>query len=102
MKIDHVIAAAVVLSALVIVFLFFMPPMEEVIPEPEPICENGETKTCFAGNCRGEQVCISGRWSACRLHMICIPGSKAPCIEFGCVSGYKTCNECGTGYGECE
>ena len=65
-------------------------------------CEEGANKTCYIENCEGYSTCINGKWSECRLNIVCNPGSKKPCIVGGCIKGYAVCNECGTGYEGCD
>ncbi len=101
-NIDNVIFAMLVLCVFVVAFVFFMQPEEDEVPQPAKLCSENETRQCMVGNCSGEQRCIDGRWTSCRVKMICVPGSKVPCATYGCAYGYKTCNECGSGYGECE
>ncbi len=65
------------------------------------VCNNGVNVTCPLGSCDGIRTCKNGQWSECYLIKICFPGANTSCNENGCAVGHKTCNECGTGYGEC-
>ncbi len=93
------------LSAILIYTFFFATggradlqyPVEEAA-----VCKEGLTQHCMVGNCSGLSACRNGRWTACRWEMVCEPGSRASCIEGGCVKGYKECDECGTSYGPCK
>jgi hypothetical protein len=75
------------------------PPKEEV--KPPPVCEGNATISCVLGKCDGVRACRNGRWADCYVPSVCVPGSNVSCSENGCAKGYKTCNECGTGYGSC-
>ena len=105
MRRDLDILFFVIISLFVLVIFFIMTlgtPSEEVRkPIIIPKCTEGTNMSCTLGTCTGYRVCESGEWSECRFERICVPGSVAPCIENYCAVGYKTCNECGTGYGEC-
>lgn len=72
---------------------------QNTIQEKE--CEEGEIATCVKDGCDGTMECINGKFSSCSIEKICVPGSKIGCAMDSCTTGYKTCNECGTGYGEC-
>lgn len=79
----------------------FSPKLEEVSNEVEKLCEENQTRNCTLGSCVGTSTCTNDMWSPCRWEKICIPGSRAMCIENSCAKGVKECNECGTGYGPC-
>lgn len=102
LKIDMILMGAFVLCALVFFYIFVFPQKQEVsFPKKMTECYDGETKNCTVNNLPGEEVCIEGEWSTCRIRMVCIPGTREPCTQYGCVRGYKVCNEWGSGYGEC-
>ena len=67
----------------------------------KPQCEEGESIPCEIDGCNGMRICENKLWSSCKLNTICEPGSKEFCYENSCVNGYKICNVCGTGYGDC-
>ncbi|MBD3210331.1 hypothetical protein GF318_03030 [Candidatus Micrarchaeota archaeon] len=91
--------------ALVLVFLaalLMKPGMVELEYEAEyPACTEGATQHCCIGNCSGKSTCVNGKWGPCKLDIVCRPGETVPCLERGCVTGHKECNECGTAYGPC-
>lgn len=64
-------------------------------------CEDGTIKSCSVGNCTGKSACSGGSWGACKLNLVCEPGSRISCSEVGCVYGFRECDECGSGYGPC-
>lgn len=64
-------------------------------------CNENSTAPCKINNCTGLIICKKGKWGPCTLNVTCKPGSKAPCAKESCSVGYRVCNECGTGYGEC-
>lgn len=65
-------------------------------------CNDGENRSCTAGDCDGTQECRVGAWDACRLpQKKCVPGEKVGCSVDSCKFGYRTCNSCGTGFGQC-
>lgn len=87
---------------IIISFLIKPQPIEfDYEPEEEQECGGGDVQECFVGNCSGTSTCVNGEWSVCNLDMVCTPGDRVPCVEGGCVNGYKECDECGTGYGPC-
>lgn len=102
--IDILFFVIILFFALVMFFLISVGGPSEEIRRPIviPECRDGDNTTCVLGNCSGYRVCESGEWSECRFERICIPGSLEPCTEKYCPVGYKTCNECGTGYSECK
>jgi hypothetical protein len=66
-------------------------------------CTGNETRDCIVNGCDGYQPCRDGRFAACRKNKrVCKPGTRIGCSLDRCRFGYKTCNECGTGYGPCE
>ena len=66
------------------------------------VCKSGESKDCNDDNeCSGKSVCIGGFWTGCITEKICSPEAKTACVENFCAVGYKICNKCGTGYGDC-
>lgn len=74
-----------------------------VITVLERECTGNETRDCIINGCDGYQPCRDGRFAACRKNKrVCKPGIKIGCSLDKCRFGYKTCNECGTGYGPCE
>jgi len=77
----------------------------EYAKKAEPVntstCIDGTNQTCNAGKCDGVRVCKNGKLGNCFVIKNCVPGAKISCGPHGCATGYKTCNECGTGYGEC-
>jgi len=101
--------AAVLLVILLgaIYYTFFImgnwrPDTERERPEfSKKECGEGEKIQCIENNCTGERHCEHGAWSACRVEKICEPGSKEFCYSNTCITGYKICDGCGTGYGEC-
>ncbi len=96
----------IIISFFVLVLFFLLtvsgPSEEKAKPVVIPECSQGTNTTCILGTCMGYRVCESGEWSECKMNRICIPGEIKPCIENYCAKGYKTCNECGTGYSECQ
>jgi len=66
-----------------------------------PECSDSAVYECKLGPCDGIRECKSGRYQSCALKKICEPGAVSSCEEHGCATGRRTCNECGTGYGEC-
>ncbi len=65
-------------------------------------CIEGTAEACNTGrNCGGVRQCIRGSWTGCIIEEACRPGERIPCVPDGCTIGYKACNECGSGYGEC-
>lgn len=67
-----------------------------------PECSAGEARNCTLNGCPGTQKCYNGAYSSCVLpKKTCVPGRKIGCSSDSCKFGYMTCNECGTGYGEC-
>jgi hypothetical protein len=77
-------------------------PQVSIIDTPiEKICEDNQTHACTSGSCNGTSTCVDNSWSSCTWEKICVPGSRAMCIEDGCAYAVKECNECGTGYGPC-
>ncbi len=69
---------------------------------PNKICNDGEQSQCSDSlGCNGQRICIRGVWTGCTIKELCTPGSKTACVENFCSTGYKICNECGTGYSEC-
>ncbi|MBS3067121.1 hypothetical protein J4450_00340 [Candidatus Micrarchaeota archaeon] len=92
----------------VIVYAFFGPTISQQAPSlskismPKPACKDGEQEACTNSlGCSGERVCVDGAWTGCITKRICTPGARTQCIENFCSVGYKICNECGSGYGEC-
>ncbi len=69
--------------------------------EKKIVCTDGANFSCMLGPCDGIRTCKKGQWSECYIIKVCFPGSNTSCNENGCAVGHKTCNECGTGYGEC-
>ncbi|MEM4366549.1 MAG: hypothetical protein QW035_00235 [Candidatus Anstonellales archaeon] len=67
----------------------------------QPECNEGEVKECLKGDCVGSTYCYNGKWGPCIIPHVCKPGSTVGCYVKGCGAGYKTCNECGSGYSEC-
>ena len=85
---------------------FFINPAElqqtSSAPALPNICNEGVVKSCNTDiGCSGERVCLNGAWTGCITKKVCSPGERAQCIENFCSTGYKICNECGTGYGGC-
>jgi hypothetical protein len=77
---------------------------QNIVPislNPSPLCKDGMSQSCSVGSCGGVSTCTSGSWSGCVWQHMCIPGQKVDCLNQGCSFGYKVCNECGTGYGQC-
>lgn len=87
------IAGAIILAGVVFVFLNFERGIKE--------CQEGDLKNCTLGACSGFSYCKEGKWGYCEIPMVCKPGSVVGCYKEGCGAGYKTCNECGTGYYDC-
>lgn len=75
--------------------------VNDSISEKKSVCTDGQDTTCKTGSCDGIKTCKSGQWTECFLVKVCLPGTNTSCNENGCAVGYKTCNDCGTGYGEC-
>ncbi|MBI5158589.1 hypothetical protein HY992_00535 [Candidatus Micrarchaeota archaeon] len=75
-----------------------------LLPQKKSECSAGMQKNCStSSNCYGVSVCANGEWSACIVKKTCVPGSVKVCpLQGGCGYGQQTCNECGTGYSECE
>ncbi|MBI2079208.1 hypothetical protein HYT84_00460 [Candidatus Micrarchaeota archaeon] len=110
---NYMLVALVILFVLLVVVLYlFSPstsPFKKIKSSPAayfaPLeineCTGSESSSCNIGSCSGKKTCINGKFSECSLEIICTPGSQASCVENACANGYKTCNECGTGYSEC-
>jgi len=105
---NNTLIAAIILAALVgaVYYSFFMvgksnSSLHEENWEIKPQCKEGESISCEIDGCNGIRVCENKLWSPCKLDTICEPGSKEFCYENSCVNGYKMCNVCGTGYGDC-
>jgi len=65
-------------------------------------CEDGQALRCSEGACNGTMRCYGSRWGGCELpRKVCSPGQKIGCSTDGCKFGYRTCNPCGSGFGEC-
>jgi len=97
--------AFLLISTFIISIYIILRPAES-IPQPASDnsiskCKEGMSQFCSVGGCSGISECINGKWSVCSWEKICISGSHAPCLDNGCFYGYKTCNFCGTAYGEC-
>ena len=60
-----------------------------------PVCNNGQTRECYDGSCKGIQVCEGNDWSSCYIERVCEPGAKKGCYTNGCSTGYSVCNVCG-------
>lgn len=106
MDIQKIIAVFLLLFLLIVLsYGFFFSAM---VPNSEPFslnsaipeCKNGATKSCIKSSCNGTQSCVSGSWEDCIINDVCKPGKRQPC-EGSCSSGYKICNDCGTGFGPC-
>jgi len=76
-----------------------VPPVEASPPAAE--CNDGQMTECTLGSCPGKMTCTGGEWGRCMIAIICDPGKHYPCREEGCSEGYRICNSCGTGYGDC-
>jgi hypothetical protein len=73
-----------------------------LLPQVPQQCSAGQEIACATEkNCPGVRTCVQGEWSACIVRKICTPGAQAACFVDACAMGYKTCNPCGTGYGDC-
>ncbi|MBU0590871.1 hypothetical protein KKF81_00330 [Candidatus Micrarchaeota archaeon] len=68
----------------------------------EADCIDEETKNCTVGDCNGTSTCKNGAWHGCSWDIVCTPGSTKTCNRNSCAYAYSKCNECGTGYDECE
>ena len=77
------------------------PDSTKTITAKTYVCQNGETRECIVDSCIGVSTCNNAKWSMCIWDRICEPGSRIACTEYGCTKGFKECNACGTGYGEC-
>jgi hypothetical protein len=95
------VVAVLVLIAAILLLSYHPSKTAETGNADKPVCKDNENKTCFVGKCSGSIYCRSGEWSTCIVDRICVPGSTKPCVENYCAYGYKTCDECGTGYGQC-
>lgn len=93
------LSAAVILSVWLAVFGLPAPPQGP--PPPLPLCNDGETKPCSAGDCNGTSTCSGGEWGGCRWVQSCTPGSVQMCFHNTCAYAVRVCNECGTGFGPC-
>ncbi len=91
--------------AMAIVYYFFIagdvPQAPEPPPKQLPGCEEGISSICMVGTCEGTKECVDGEWGTCVLEQVCEPGRIYPCSEYGCSPGYRICDLCGTGYGDC-
>jgi len=78
-------------------------PLEEPeVPHYEvPECIEGHSEPCIKGSCNGIKECVDGSWTPCTLNVVCEPGKLYGCTSYGCSSGYRACNACGTGFGPC-
>jgi len=97
-------AVSALLIAIMAYAIFFYPgkPVQgTTYSVQEKECIDGQAGQCMVGQCAGTRECARGAWSRCMLEMACEPGSFATCYEGACSSGYKVCDECGTGYGPC-
>jgi hypothetical protein len=89
-----------------VVMVYFMSPATGAfhypVAENESGCAPGTARACSVGICSGMSTCLGdGTWGGCDWQRVCIPGSRAPCIQDGCAYAFKTCNPCGSGYGDC-
>jgi hypothetical protein len=94
--------AAILLAIIYSLFLASPQTVELHGPGPEePGCMEGTSRRCQVGNCTGLSICSGGGFGPCKLERVCSPGEQVPCIKEGCAKGYRRCNGCGTGYGDC-
>jgi len=85
------------------IFIFFKPTLAIQSDDVLTLnCSDGQIRNCTIRGCPGSSVCVEGEWHGCKWDTICSPGSIEPCLSYGCAYAYKVCNECGTGYGQCE
>ncbi|MBU0527740.1 hypothetical protein KKE92_04625 [Candidatus Micrarchaeota archaeon] len=87
--------------ALIFLFTISNPVSPKINATNTKVCQNGETVECTVSSCTGVSTCHNAKWSMCIWDRICDPGSRVACAESGCSKGFKECNSCGTGYGEC-
>ena len=113
MKLTEFLFILLIVFALIIVFYVGI-KKTETLKKPDKILEDNktieitecieeQTKECITENgCDGKQYCKNGEWTACyKNDVICKPGSTTTCAINPCTAGIKTCNDCGTGWGEC-
>lgn len=89
-----------------VVAIFFSSPEPGIFHYPAAEnasgCVPGQVEGCSVGRCSGMSTCLQdGTWGGCNWQRVCIPGSRAPCLQNGCAYAYKECNQCGSGYGDC-
>jgi hypothetical protein len=100
------ILIALVIFVGAVVSVFFMSPEPGVfhypLAENATGCIAGQARNCSVGGCTGTSLCLEdGTWGSCNWQRVCTPGSTLPCLQDGCAYAYKTCNPCGSGYGDC-
>jgi hypothetical protein len=86
----------------IILSIFFLDqvPVDDE-PEPEDECIEGTETDCKRGTCNGTATCINGAWGECYIEKVCERGRIYPCTMEGCGPGYRICNPCEDGFGEC-
>ncbi len=66
------------------------------------ICNDKESETCVREDgCIGHKDCYNGHWTECIVEQICKPNRTVLCQFNSCSFGFRTCNACGTAWGEC-
>ncbi|MFH2100540.1 MAG: hypothetical protein ABII71_00430 [Candidatus Micrarchaeota archaeon] len=92
----------VLTAALVITFTWNpVPGPSEEKPEKPLECAGSQMEDCVKGGCDGTRQCVNGSWGRCVLETVCEPGKLYGCQGPGCSPGYRVCDSCGTGFGEC-
>jgi len=97
----------ILLLVIIYSFIFFEKTVSfDSIPSVKlsynPVCNGSDRSPCVDSlGCSGERICVRGAWTGCINKKVCNPGERSNCIENFCSTGYKICNECGTGYSEC-
>lgn len=68
---------------------------------PAAECAGNETRQCEVNGCAGRQACQYSAWGVCSFSKVCVPGERISCSLNGCSFGYRVCNDCGSGFGDC-
>jgi hypothetical protein len=96
------LALVVFVGAVVGFFLLSPPSLHYPVSQSPGGCVPGTMENCSIGSCGGTSFCLAdGTWGGCTWQRVCTPGVRDACIQNGCAYAYKTCNQCGSGYGAC-
>jgi len=70
--------------------------------QSEKKCSDKESETCIREDgCTGHKDCYNGHWTQCIVEQICKPNRTVLCQFNSCSFGFRTCNACGTAWGDC-